>query len=501
MNKKQAESGKSIFRNVLYGFSTWVLPLGLSFVATPIIVKGLGDDDYGIYALVLGFIAYSFNFGIGRAITKFIAEYRASGEVERIRDVISATFFLNLAVGLFGVGVVLILSEWFVVDVFKIEAESQTKTIYSFYAASGIIFFSMLIQVFSAVLQGIHRFDVYSKIFNFNILILIGGNIVLALFGFGLLTLLIWNLSTSLVTCVVYFFTAKRLLPEFGISFNFSRQTLRLVLKFSFGVVGYQILANILILFERGWITRRLGTEALTYYVVPMMLSLYIHSFISSLLLVLFPLASELKNDTQKLLNLYKKATKVVCLLVVFMAVTLIVQSHEFLSLWMGPGFANKSSSLLIIHTITFSSLAILTVSWQMTEGLGFPNYNFKIFSICLIVTIIGNLGLTTEFGSAGVAIARLIGFSTIFFSIFYVEHWFFRKVQIRLWLEIAGILAVSAIGAVAVEEIIMRNLPMSWIVFLVSTFCGGIVYCFIVWIMGFIKEDEKIVLWNILRR
>ena len=61
-------------------FSTWFLPLGLSFFATPIIVKALGDEDYGIYALVLGFIGYSFNFGIGRAITKYIAEYRASGE-------------------------------------------------------------------------------------------------------------------------------------------------------------------------------------------------------------------------------------------------------------------------------------------------------------------------------------------------------------------------------------------------------------------------------------
>ncbi len=190
MLKKQAESGKSIFRNVLYGFSTWVLPLGLSFVATPIIVKALGDEDYGIYALVLGFIAYSFNFGIGRAITKYIAEYRISGETEKIKDVISATLFINILVGILGFAIILVSAKWFVVSVFNIAEVSQAKTIYAFYAGSGIIFSSMLIQVFNAVLQGIHRFDVYSKIYNANIFALIGGNIVLA-------TIWIWFANAS----------------------------------------------------------------------------------------------------------------------------------------------------------------------------------------------------------------------------------------------------------------------------------------------------------------
>ena len=145
-------------------------------------------------------------------------------------------------------------------------------------------------------------------------------------------------------------------------------------------MIGYQILANVLLLFERGWITRQLGAESLTYYVVPMILGLYIHSFISSLMLVIFPLASELKDKKERLLKLYTKATKIVVFLVVFMATTLIVQSKFFLTLWMGAEFAEKSAVLLVFHTITFGLLAILTVSWQMTEGLGYPNYNFKIF-------------------------------------------------------------------------------------------------------------------------
>lgn len=501
MSQKQAETSKSIFRNVLFNFSTWFLPLGLSFFATPIIVKALGDEDYGIYALVLGFIGYSFNFGIGRAITKYIAEYRASGESEKIKDVISATFFLNVAVGLFGVLVICVSANWLVTDIFKIQPDAQSKSVYAFYLASSTIFFSMLNQVFSAILQGIHRFDIYSKIYNINSFALLSGNILLAFYGYGLLILLIWNLVVLMLSCLVYISFSKKLLPEFGIVFNFRRETLKDVLKFSSGVVGYQILANVLLLFERGWITRKLGAESLTYYVVPMMLSLYIHSFISSLMLVIFPLASELKDNKERLLRLYTKATKIVCLLVVFMAMTLIVQSNYFLTLWMGKEFAEKSAVLLIIHTITFGLVAVQIVSWQMTEGLGFPNYNFKVFIICIVLSIFLMISLTNSFGNYGIAIARMIGFTVITFSVFYIEKWFFGKVQINLWLKLIGILGGSAILSALLEELIITNLPLNWFSLIFSIFCGGILYIFAAWILGFITEDEKLLFKGIFRR
>lgn len=501
MTRKPAETSRSIARNVLYTFSTWLLPLGLSFFATPILVGALGDEDYGIYALVLGFIGYSFNFGIGRAITKYIAEYRASGANEKIREVISATFFLNIAVGLTGAALICLLAGWLVTDVFRINAAAQSKSIHSFYIASATIFFLMLNQVFNAVLQGIHRFDVYSKIFNLNSIILLAGNIILALSGYGLLVLLGWNLLVTVAACLVYAVSARRLLPEFGISLSFGRDTLRQVLVFSSGVIGYQILANLLLLFERGWITRQLGAESLTYYVVPMILSLYIHSFISSLMLVIFPLASELKDDRPKLLRLYTKATKTVALLVVFLALTLIVENSFFLTLWMGPEFAERSAVLLVFHTITFGLLAILTVSWQMTEGLGYPNYNFKIFSVCLVLSVGLMVFLTGDYGNRGVAIARMTGFAAIFFSIFYVEQWFFKAVQVRLWLRLILILGVAAMLAAAAETLVITQLPVSWPVFLLSVLAGGGVYLAAVWLMGFITEDEKQLVKNILKR
>ncbi len=334
----RAETGKSIFRNVLYGISTWIIPFILSFFATRIIVKSLGLNDYGIYALILGFIGYSFNFSFGRAITKYIAEYRARGENEHISDVISATFFINLIVGIFGVTLIVSLAEWLVVGVYQVKQINQVKTVTALYFAAAIVFFLMSSQIFNAILQGIHRFDVYSNIFNVNTVVMLSGNILLVLNGYGLIGLLVWNLIVTALTCFAAAAAAKQLLPEFTIKFRVKSEVIKLVLIYSSGIIGYQVLANLLLLFERGWITRRLGEENLTYYVIPMTLAIYIQAFISSIVLVVFPLASELKDNPEKLLRLYSKATKIVCFFVFFMAATLMTGSRLFLTLVAGSG-------------------------------------------------------------------------------------------------------------------------------------------------------------------
>lgn len=500
MEKGNSQTSKSIVKNILYGFSTWVVPLFLSFIATPIIVKSLGHEAYGIYALVLGFIGYSFSFSIGRAATKYIAEYKASGETEKIRGIVSATFFINVLVGILGVAVIFLLANWLVADIFRIE-RAQEKAVNSFYIASGTIFFLTLNQVFNAVLQGMHRFDVYSKIYNFFSLLQLVGNILLAIYGFGIEYLLGWNLAMTFAMCVAYFIAAKKLLPEFGINFNVHFDTIRLVLSFSTGIIGYQILANILLLFERSWITRHLGAESLTFYVVPFTLALYILSFIISLNMVFLPLASELKDNPEKLLRLYKRATKMVLFFVIFIALTFIVESEFFLTLWMGDAFAERSSNLLIVHTLSFAVTAIGSVSWQLTEALGYPNYNALVFSVCLIISVILMIVLTESFGNFGIALGRFAGYATISLSIFYVEKWFFGKAQIEFWIKTLSVLVVPTAVAGLVENVVITNFPANWWTFISSVLAGGIIYCAGLFLFGFVSKEEKSIIKNIFEK
>ncbi len=497
----ERQTSASVIRNVLFGLVTWVLPLCLGLIATPIIVSSLGHAEYGVYALILGLVGYSFTFNFGRAITKYVAEYRAAGRSDEIAGVISSSLWLNVSVGIAGSLLLCLLAGWLVRDVFALPEASQRTTILAIYLASAIIFFTMLSQVFSSILHGLQRFDVYSKIFSVHSILLVIGNIVFALVYQGLLPLLAWNLGILMCFCLVYAIAARRMVPAHMDASRAKGDSLRKIIRYSASIVAYQVLGNVVLLFERGWITQRLGSESLTYYVVPMSLGIYLHGFVSSLVMVVFPLASELEQDRDRLLKLYTKATKLISALVLFVILTVLVLNERFLTLWMGADFAAVSAPLLVPHIICFGLVAILTISWQMTEGLGRPHFNAILTGIASVICILLMVVLIGPYGNLGVAIARLTGFTTIFFSIFLAEKWFFGAVQTAFWFDHLKRVIPAAAAAFLVEYGISRAIPTNWPAMVAAAAAGAAVYAAVLWMLDFVTADEKLLLRTIARR
>ena len=470
----------------------WFLPIILTFVATPIVVKGLGYEQYGIYALILGFVNYSFSFGVGRAVTKYVAEYRSSGKKEKISEIISVSFWFSLVLSLAGSLIIVIFAEPIVADVLQINAELHDLAIKSLYIACSTIGFLMIGQVFQAVLQGIHRFDRVSLLITLSGFLLNFGNIFLVLNGFSFYSLLFWNLFLTAVISLFYYILAKKYLPEFAISFKLKKESVRLILNYGSGVIGYQIFANALLIFERSWITRNLGAENLTFYVVPMTLALYMHAFIGSVVSVIFPVISELQNEREKLLELYRRATKLVVSTVVFITLTLICSSKMFLTLWINREFAEKSAPILIALTLSFSVISILCIVWQLAEGFGHPRFNAVISFLWLAVSVPLMIWLIFPLGNFGSSIARLSGHLITLPFIFIGEKKFLGEVQWSFWLKLILTVGVAAILAATLETLIFYLFEPSWLIIIVGFGVGIIVYGTVLWLNNFFSADEK---------
>ena len=102
------------------------------------------------------------------------------------------------------------MADWLVRDIFLIDEKAQSKTVVAFYFSAAIIFVTMLNQVFNSILQGLHRFDTYSKIFNASSISVLVGNIIIAYSGFGLIELLIWNLFILTASCIILAYYSKK---------------------------------------------------------------------------------------------------------------------------------------------------------------------------------------------------------------------------------------------------------------------------------------------------
>jgi O-antigen/teichoic acid export membrane protein len=484
-------------RSALFGFVSWLLPLGLTFFATPLVVKRLGVEEYGLYALVSGFISYSFVFSIGRAITKFVSEYRASGQNELVREVLAATLWINFIVGIVGTLILCLSARFIVVALFDIKPEMQENAVIAFYLASGTIFLIMQAQVFSGVVQAVHRLDVFSGISTIVSVASVVGNIVVVLLGYGIKELLIWNLINTLISCVLFYFAGKKLLPEAKWGLKCSRAILFSVAAFAAGTSANQLIFNFLLLFERGLITRQLGTESLTYYVVPMNLTGQIHIFCSSLLLMIFPLASELgaRMEIERLRAIYEQTSRYIFAVVAFIVVSMSICGYEFFRLWLGAEFATKTFYIVIIQAVTFGTMAIGIVAWQIMEGLGNTRNNAIVSIPWAALSLILMLALVPYFRLEGVGLGRMLGCIALLIYILYVEKKVFGKVLGKFWSQILLLSVLPILIAAAIEYVSLRYILSGWLGLFLACGMGGAIFLGSLFLTNYLNFDDRIFL------
>jgi O-antigen/teichoic acid export membrane protein len=484
----------SLSRNVMFGFISWLLPLGLTFALTPLIVHGLGAQDYGLYALVMGFIAYSFTFNVGRAITKYVAAYRASNQDERIGEVLSTTLMVNLLMGIISAVALAMAANVLVTRVLNIAPHLQANALLAFYLAAAGLLVTMLSQVFSAVPQAVHRFDIYSLVTTLTGMITIGGNGLLVWLGFGIKSLVAWCGIATALSCVAFFVASRRLLPEARLTFRFKKDLVSGILRFSGSVIAYQVLANLLLLFERGWLMRTLGSEAVTFYVVPMTIAIYIHAFISSLTLVIFPLASEAgaQQDTVRLYGIYTRAFKYISLMVVFIVITTAVGSWQLLANWMGVDFANHAAGVLATQAVVFGLMALLIVPWQIADGLGFPWANALLSLWWLLTTALLAIFLTPRMGIQGMAWSRLIGMLVVPIFILIVERHVFGRNLWEFWRRVGASLVLSGLLTGLAQHFMFKHLPFGWLWFLLTIVTSGLLFGAMLLLTRYMDNEEQ---------
>lgn len=89
----------SVRRNTLFGIATQVSTAAFTAVLTLYLVRALGPDDYGLFALSVGIgsiLLLVADFGISGSAARFMAE--ESGDLRRVAAVVSDSTWLKLAV-------------------------------------------------------------------------------------------------------------------------------------------------------------------------------------------------------------------------------------------------------------------------------------------------------------------------------------------------------------------------------------------------------------------
>ena len=163
-------SGRTIARNTIWNIIGQGAPLLVAFFAIPLLIKGLGISRFGVLTLAWAVVGYFnlFDLGMGRAVTKLVAERLGTGRAEEIPKLIWTSQALMGMLSIVGALVAMGISPWLVQSALKIPPTLQPETLKAFY----ILAFSIPFVVSSSGLRGVleahQRFDL-ANIVNFSL--------------------------------------------------------------------------------------------------------------------------------------------------------------------------------------------------------------------------------------------------------------------------------------------------------------------------------------------
>src|SRR6266851_4694630 len=88
---KRAVIGRRVLLSTLSNYAAKVFTLAVWFFLTPFLVHQLGDSAYGLWVLVGSITAYGslLDFGIAPAVTKYVAEYHARGQLDLAHSLVA----------------------------------------------------------------------------------------------------------------------------------------------------------------------------------------------------------------------------------------------------------------------------------------------------------------------------------------------------------------------------------------------------------------------------
>lgn len=466
----KTRSGKHFAYNVAFNILSLAAPLLFAFVATPILVRGLGIEDYGYYSIVLAVIGFAFTTGIARTPAKYIPEKLSDDRNGELRSLLSAAVVITLAVALIeGLGLALV-SPFLTSQVMGVTGEAGTQLNIAIYIACLAGTVAMVSQLFQSTLQGIHRFRVYALVTVGASLLLNLGSALLAANGFPYRDIVLLNFAVTAAAAVTFFVFAKAGVPELGLELRIATPALRKVGRFAASIFVYQTVTSIFYLFERSYVLRNFGPEELAYYTIPLMLGIYLHGVILAVSQVTVPKFNERLNDIKSLTAIYITLTKIVAAASVFLALFYYLLGAEILYLWLGTDFAARSFHLLVIDGISFSLIAMLIPAWIISEAAQRPGINASSPLVTYLVGMVAIVLLGAVYGIEGAAAGRLVGAMAALPIIAIVERMVFRQIFWKEWTAIASRILAAACLMSLVALLLDTFHYVSWPGFIVKS-------------------------------
>jgi O-antigen/teichoic acid export membrane protein len=369
--------GARLAKHTAFNFAGQVLPLLAGIFLIPYIIRGLGTDRFGMLGIVWVVFGYFslMDLGLGRATTKFLAEWLARGEVSRVSEMVWNSIILQVLLGLLGCAIIAGLTPLLVGRVLKIPVSLVGEARAAFYILAASLPIVLATNGLRAVLEGCQRFDlsnllrVPSSILAF-VIPAVGVGLGLRLPG-----IVLWLGISRLAFVFAHAFYCFQVLPCLR-----ARPAVR-------SRVVFQLLVNpILLSMDRFFIGSLLSVALVGYYTAPFEAVTKLWVIPASLMTAVYPACSALgAQHMRDMQNLYSRSIKYIFCALAPVTLILVLFARPIISVWLGPGFVDKSAVALQLLAVGVFFNCFAHVPYSFLQALGRPDAAAKLFLLELV--------------------------------------------------------------------------------------------------------------------
>ena len=416
--------------SVLLSYAQTVLSTLISLAYTPIMLRLLGQSEYGLYTLVNGFISNLslMSFGLGSAYVRYFTRYEASdGEdgVAKINGMFMIIFLVIGAMSLF-VGSILVANVHNIFAAKLTAAEIETARILmallvvniavsfpgsvfmSYITAKEHFLFQRLIGIIRTILNPIVMLP-------------------LLLMGLGSVSLVLVTLLLSVITdvsCAVYSFRKLGMRLTFG-KFDFG--LLREMAGFSFFIFLNMIIDQINWTVDTTILGIVSGTAATAVYGVGSQLHRYYMTLSTCISGVFVPQINRIvaRNEgDDALTKLFTRVGRVQFMLLMLALTGFIFVGKPFIEAWGGGEYEGAYPiALLLMAPVTVPLIQNLGIEIQRAKNK--HQFRSKVYFFMALFNVAISIPLAILYGGMGCALGTAI--SMIVCNGF-VMNWYYHK-------------------------------------------------------------------------
>ena len=402
-------------RNALWNGIGFAVSIGAGILLSPYIIRKIGPEGYGIWALVFALVDYVWltDLGFRSSVLKFSAHYLALGERKKIDETI------NTALVYFGAAAAVLLVVCVVLSPrvarrFNVSPADEEVFAFLLLAVGASWSIGLVINVFKAALEGFQLYGPLNRVTIVTVGIRAGGSALLLWKGYGLRELGIMVVASQMVGYALTYVLFRRAVPAMRYSMHLvSGSMLRQMMGYGIHTFLATIATQLLNQGPLVLIGRMLSAASVGFFSLPVRLLTNAVDAVAQVGMITSASSADFsaRGDLAAVfrMGIY---TNRYCLVLFFpLSLFLAVYGRELFLLWVGPEFAANSAPLLpVLAMATAFAVAGQRNSSAILYGLG-THAGFGRSLMAEALLTLGAMAYTLpRYGVLGVAWITAVG-------------------------------------------------------------------------------------------